>query len=168
MLHAAACEDSDGFMMRKGWEIRMNILISACLLGVACRYNGTGILVSEEIKELIRQHTLIPVCPEQLGGLCTPRPPVELHEDRAMTKDRYDVTEAFQKGADMTLAQARLYQCSYAILKENSPSCGSSHVYDGSFCGRIIEGQGITAALLRNEGITVINEHQINSKGIIV
>lgn len=142
----------------------MNILISACLLGIECRYNATGISITEEIKILMQQHTLIPACPEQLGGLCTPRSPVEILNGKAVTRDHQDVTELFQKGAETTLALARLYQCSHAILKERSPSCGSTCIYDGSFSGITIKGQGITAALLHDAGLVVINETQAHAE----
>ncbi|BCJ96204.1 hypothetical protein acsn021_37730 [Anaerocolumna cellulosilytica] len=138
----------------------MNILVSACLLGVECRYNGYGVL-QEDIVKLMNKHTLIPVCPEQLGGLPTPRKPVELTDGRAVTKEGLDVTEEFQKGAIETLKLARLYRCDAAILKSNSPSCGSAKIYDGTFQGVLIEGNGLTAALLKENGIKVYTEHEL-------
>jgi len=138
----------------------MNILVSACLLGVECRYNGYGVL-QEDIVKLMDKHTLIPVCPEQLGGLPTPRNPVELTEGRALTKEGIDVTKEFLKGAIETLKLARLYRCEAVILKSNSPSCGSGKIYDGTFQGILIEGNGLTAELLKEHGIKVYTEHEL-------
>ena len=126
----------------------MNILVSACLLGVNCRYNGTGGL-REELLKLMTAHSLIPICPEQLGGLPTPRPPAECRSGRVITDEGNDVTTAFQTGACEALKLARLYSCHYAILKERSPSCGSGRIYDGTFSGALTYGDGITAALLK-------------------
>ena len=133
------------------------ILVSACLLGVPCRYDGTG-KADERLLALASTHTLIPVCPEQLGGLCTPRPPAERNGAQVRTQSGEDVTDAFQRGAEQTLFLARLLGCKMAILKANSPSCGSGSIYDGSFQNRLIPGEGITAALLRQNGIAVLSE----------
>lgn len=139
----------------------MNILISACLLGVNCRYNGTGGL-REELLKLMTAHSLIPICPEQLGGLPTPRPPAECRGGRVITDEGNDVTTAFQTGACEALKLARLYSCHYAILKERSPSCGSGRIYDGTFSGALTFGDGITAALLKSHGIRVFGESEIS------
>ncbi len=141
----------------------MNILISACLLGVNCRYNGTGKLIPE-LEELMRKHTLIPVCPEQLGGLLTPRSPAEIKGDRVFNKEGVNVTEEFMKGADETLKLAKIYNCKYAILKERSPSCGSEKIYDGTFSSTIVDGDGIAAKLLKDNGVKVIGESEISTK----
>lgn len=141
----------------------MNILISACLLGVNCRYDATSKTIPE-LEELMSKHTLIPVCPEQLGGLTTPRSPAEIKEDLVISKDSVDVTEEFIKGAEETLKIARIYNCKYAILKERSPSCGSEKIYDGTFSKNIIDGDGFTAKLLKQNGIIVIGESEISSK----
>lgn len=141
----------------------MNILISACLLGVNCRYNGTSKTIPE-LEELMSMHNLIPVCPEQLGGLSTPRSPAEVKGDFVFSKDGIDVTEEFIKGAEETLKIANIYNCKYAILKERSPSCGSGKMYDGTFSKTIIDGDGITANLLKQNGIKVIGESEISSK----
>lgn len=140
----------------------MNILISACLLGVKCRYNGFGIQITEDIKCLLQKHHFIPVCPEQIGGLCTPRQSVELRNGRAVTLDNRDVTAQFIKGAEGVLMLASLYKCSSAILKERSPSCGSSYIYDGTFSNNVIRGEGITAECLRKSGISVCNENDVH------
>lgn len=133
------------------------ILVSACLLGVPCRYDGTGI-ADARVLALAEKHHLIPVCPEQLGGLPTPRPPAERHDTRVLTRDERDFTAAFTRGAEETLRLAKLFSCRIAILKANSPSCGSGQIYDGCFCGRLIPGDGLTAALLKQEGLTVLSE----------
>ncbi|MBS6645160.1 MAG: DUF523 domain-containing protein [Clostridiaceae bacterium] len=138
----------------------MNILVSACLLGVQCRYDGTG-AISEEIKKLMEEHTLIPVCPEIMGGLATPRDPAERREGRIVTKDGADVTDQYKKGAEETLKLAKLYQCSCAVLKERSPSCGCGRIYDGTFSHNLTDGNGVTAELLLEHGIQVKGESQI-------
>ena len=133
------------------------ILVSACLLGVPCRYDGTG-QADERIIALAKTRHLIPVCPEQLGGLPTPRPSAERSGTRVLTRDDRDVTAPFQRGAEETLRLSRLFSCRIAILKANSPSCGSGQIYDGCFCGRLIPGDGLTAALLKQDSLTVLSE----------
>ena len=133
------------------------ILVSACLLGLPCRYDGTG-KADERLLALAKTHQLIPVCPEQLGGLPTPRPSAERSGTRVLTRDDRDVTAPFQRGAEETLRLARLFSCRIAILKANSPSCGSGQIYDGCFCGRLVPGDGMTAALLKQDGLTVLSE----------
>ncbi len=140
----------------------MNILVSACLLGVNCRYDGKGQL-AHALLPLLKEHTLIPICPEQLGGLQTPRPPAERQGKVITTKDGQDVTMSFTKGAEETLKLAQLYHCKLAILKERSPSCGAKQIYDGSFSGTLIDGSGVTAKLLMAHGISVIGESEINN-----
>ena len=108
------------------------ILISACLLGVRCRYDG-GSKPQEPILRLMEKYTLIPVCPEQLGGLPTPRLPSERIGAQVVMKDGTDVTAAYRRGAEEALRLARLFGCRRAVLKERSPSCGSGTIYDGSF-----------------------------------
>lgn len=138
----------------------MNILVSACLLGVACRYDGVG-KENKEIMELMKEHHLVPVCPEILGGLPTPRIPSEIQPDRkVMMKDGRDVTAEYEKGAREALRLAKLYDCEYAILKERSPSCGYGEIYDGSFSGTKISGNGIAAELLEKNGVKVLGESQ--------
>ena len=140
----------------------MNILVSACLLGVACRYDGASKGLPEDVlRALMARHTLVPVCPEQLGGLPTPRTPAERIEDRVMTKDGRDVTAEYRHGAEQALHLARLCGCKIALLKERSPSCGSGTIYDGTFTGGLTAGDGVTAALLRENGITVYGESEI-------
>lgn len=138
----------------------MNILISACLCGFCCRYDGKSGLCAE-FETLKQKYTLIPVCPEQLGGLATPRPPAEICNGRVVTKSGLDVTAAYLRGAEQTLHAARRFGCDVAILKERSPSCGSGAVYDGTFSGRLVPGDGVTAALLKENGIEVLGESAV-------
>ena len=137
----------------------MNILVSACLLGIACKYSG-GDNACPALLLALRQsgHTLIPVCPEVYGGLPTPRPPAERCGDRVLTEAGADVTAQYRRGAEAALQLARLYNCRAAILKANSPSCGSGAVYDGTFTGTVIPGDGVTAQLLKANGIQVVGE----------
>lgn len=142
----------------------MNILVSACLFGVNCKHTG-GNNYSEKVHKLKDDYTLILVCPEQLGGLSTPRPAAEIQQNtengelKVLTVDGDDVTEEFIRGAEMTLKVAQLHECKLAILKENSPSCGSTKIYDGTFSGKLIDGSGVAAKLLMDHGIKVISEH---------
>lgn len=138
----------------------MNILVSACLLGVDCRYCGTG-LFNEAVYKLRNNHNLIPVCPEQLGGLATPRNPVELVDGLAVDKEHNDFTEQFKKGAEETLKIVQLLDCTTAILKSNSPSCGYGKIYDGTFEGNLIDGNGITAAKLEEIDIKIMTEKDV-------
>ena len=138
----------------------MKLLVSACLLGVGCRYDG-GHNQLPQLKELLKTHTCIPICPEQMGGLPTPRPPAERQGSRVVTRDGEDVTEAFLRGTAEVLRLADLYRCKAALLKERSPSCGSGAVYDGTFSGTLTEGWGVTAALLRQQGLRVVGESGI-------
>ena len=137
-----------------------HLLISACLLGAQCRYDGQSKPVLEMVA-LSEQFDLVPLCPEQLGGLPTPRTPAERIEDRVMTKDGRDVTAEYRHGAEQALHLARLCGCKIALLKERSPSCGSGTIYDGTFSGGLTAGDGVTAALLRENGIAVYGESEI-------
>ena len=133
----------------------MRILISACLLGTRCRYDGAS-KAHPLIAALAERHTLVPVCPEQLGGLSTPRSPCELYgEKRVFSSDGEDKTEAFLKGARAALELCRLYHIDQAFLKARSPSCGYGLVYDGTFTGTLREGMGLCAGLLAQNGIEV-------------
>ena len=138
----------------------MNILVSACLLGVNCRYSGKGELC-QELQKLMKEHHLIPVCPEQLGGLPTPRPPAERRGDRVVTRAGGDVTAQYRRGAEEAWKLCRLLDCQAAVLKERSPSCGSGEIYDGTFTGTRVPGDGVTAETLRAQGIRILGETQI-------
>ena len=140
-------------------------LVSACLLGSECRSKGDG-CPCEGIKALAERHTLIPVCPEQLGGLSTPRPPAERQGDRVTNREGGDVTEAYESGAERALRIAKLNNVSVAILKAKSPSCGSGRIYDGTFSGRLIPGDGVCARLLKDAGIKVFSEEDYAEAGL--
>lgn len=133
-----------------------SILISACLLGVNSKYNG-GNNLRKKLLDL-KGYNLIPVCPEQLGGLSTPRSPSEIRENKVLNDRGEDVTEFFVRGAEETLKLAKIFNCKMAILKESSPSCGVNKVYDGSFSGNKIDGMGMTTSLLSENGIEVISD----------
>lgn len=139
----------------------MNILVSACLLGVACRYDGKSKGI-EKIIELSKKYNLIPVCPEQLGGLPTPRVPSEKLKDKVINSEGIDVTVEYKKGTEEALRLAKIFNCPLAVLKAKSPSCGCGKIYDGSFSKRLIEGNGVTAQLLLENGIEVITEEEID------
>lgn len=138
----------------------MNILISACLLGTCCRYDGAS-KPHPLVAALAERHTLVPVCPEQLGGLATPRPPAERRGDRVVTKTGADVTEQYRRGAEEAWRLCKLLDCRAAVLKERSPSCGHGRVYDGTFTGTLTAGDGMTASLLAANGIPVYGESRI-------
>lgn len=136
-----------------------NILISTCLLGVCCRYDGESKPIMQTVALMERYH-LIPVCPEQLGGLPTPREPSERQGDAVLTKSGADVTAQYRRGAEQALHLARLYGCRAAVLKERSPSCGSGEIYDGTFTGSLTAGDGVTAELLKAHSIAVFGENE--------
>jgi uncharacterized protein YbbK (DUF523 family) len=147
----------------------VNILVSACLLGVDCKYSGTNNL-NKKVLETFKNDTLIPICPEQLGGLTTPRTPAEIIAGdgadvisgiaKVMDKDGQNVTGNFIRGAEETLKVAQLLNCKKAVLKAKSPSCGCGHIYDGSFSHTIRSGNGVSTQLLIDNGIEVITDEQ--------
>ena len=134
----------------------MKILVSRCLLGERCRYDGKRIPDAEVIA-LGREHTLIPVCPEMLGGLPCPRTPCEVRGERVVSRDGEDLTDAYRRGAEEALRICRENGCEKAVLKARSPSCGKGIIYDGSFTGTLTAGDGVTARLLEENGIPVEN-----------
>jgi len=133
------------------------LLCSACLLGACCRYDA-GSKPHKGAVALLGREILIPVCPEQLGGLPTPRLPAEIQGRRVVAKDGTDVTRAFHQGAQEVLKMARLMGIQKALLKQRSASCGCGQVYDGTFSGQVIPGDGVTASLLKSCGIEVWTE----------
>ncbi len=135
-------------------------ICSACLLGIKCRYDGKE-ETNRKIVNLSRKEILIPVCPEQLGGLSTPREPAEQKGEKVVTKSGKDVSENFKRGAKQVLKIAGRYGIKVAILKQRSPSCGCGQIYDGTFSGKIIEGDGVTASLLKKRGIKVMTEEDL-------
>ncbi|MCH3971820.1 MAG: DUF523 domain-containing protein [Oscillospiraceae bacterium] len=140
----------------------MILFISACLMGVSCRYDG-GAKTLPCLAQLMARYQVIPVCPEILGGLPTPRPPAERQGRRVLCKDGADVTQAYLHGAQETLKLARLYGCSCAVLKERSPSCGFGQIYDGTFSGRLVPGGGTAAELLAQNGVRVLGESSVET-----
>ncbi|MDD5750384.1 MAG: DUF523 domain-containing protein [Candidatus Pacebacteria bacterium] len=148
---------------------KAKILCSACLLGVKCRYDGQG-KPNEKVLGLAKKEILIPVCPEQLGGLPIPRVPSEATgsgqavlegKAKVITKQGSDVTDSFIRGAEEVLKLARLLGAKKAILKQRSPSCGSGQIYDGTFSKTVTKGDGVTAALLKQNGIEVVSEEEL-------
>ena len=136
----------------------MKILVSACLLGEACRYDGASRPCAHIIR-LKERHTVIPICPEVMGGLPTPRPASEIQADgRLVNILGKDVTAEYHQGAEAVLALAREHGATVAILKEKSPACGKGRVYDGSFTGTLRDGNGVCAELLLQNGIRVLGE----------
>jgi len=133
------------------------ILVSRCLLGYPCRYDGKSV-PCVDVLSLKDKYDLIPVCPEELGGLQTPRIPAEIVGDRVIRRDGADVTAEYTLGAKIALTYALENGCDLAILKSRSPSCGKGTVYDGTFTGTLTHGDGITVRLLEARGIQVINE----------
>ncbi|WP_440960631.1 DUF523 domain-containing protein [Paenibacillus nitricinens] len=143
------------------------ILVSSCLAGMKVRYNGTDYL-DEKIQKLLNENQAIAVCPELLGGFATPREPAEIiggnGEDvlagtaKVVDRSGADVTDMYLEGAYITLAKAQEVSATMVVLKENSPSCGSSMIYNGEFRGKKIAGNGVTTALLRKNGIEVTSE----------
>ena len=140
----------------------MTLLVSACLLGCPCRYDGKSV-PNEDIIALGKKHQLVPVCPEQLGGLPTPREPAEIRDGRVVTRDGRDVTEQFERGAKETVKLAKTLECDMAVLKERSPSCGCKKIYDGAFSGNTVIGNGVTARMLIQNGICVFGETDAKS-----
>lgn len=138
----------------------MKLLISACLLGCRCRYDGAS-KAHPLVEQLAQRHTLVPVCPEQLGGLPTPRPPAERRGGSVVTRDGHDVTEQYRRGAEEALALCRTLGCGAAVLKERSPSCGHGEIRDGTFSGALAPGDGVTAELLAAHGIPVYGESRL-------
>ena len=138
------------------------VLVSACLLGINCKYDGTS-SKNEKILKLAKNYILIPVCPEILGGLPIPRERAERKGEKVITKSGKDVTKYFEKGAKEVLKIAKILKIKKAILKQKSPSCGCGKIYDGTFSGRLIRGDGVTAKLLKKNGIKVFSEEDIDS-----
>jgi len=130
------------------------IIVSACLAGVNCNYKGKNSEDASVVK-LVNEGLAIMVCPEQLGGLTTPRPPAEIKDGKVFTEEGADVTEEFLHGANEVLNICIKYNCQKAILKSESPSCGCGKIFDGNFNGTLIDGDGITTALLKEYGIEV-------------
>ena len=137
------------------------ILISACLVGENCKYNG-GNNLNPKIEALLEKYDLIPICPEVEGGLDTPRNPSEIKGESVFMDNGRDVSENFLKGAKKALMLALFLKIKIAVLKERSPSCGTHQIHDGSFSNKLIDGMGVTAKLLSENGIKVYSEDEID------
>ncbi|MCF7886544.1 MAG: DUF523 domain-containing protein, partial [Candidatus Marinimicrobia bacterium] len=137
-------------------------IVSACLAGIECAYDGKNRL-NKKVRKLVKQGKAIPVCPEQLGGLPTPRIPSERAKDKVVNKNGVDITENFRKGAREALKIAQLVDCKCAILKSRSPSCGYGKIYDGTFSNTLINGNGVFADLLVEQGIKILTEQNASS-----
>lgn len=138
------------------------LLISACLLGVRCRYDGgSNALPERQLAALRARYELIPVCPERDGGLTTPRIPSERRGALVVNRAGEDVTAFFERGAAAALETAQAADCTRALLKERSPSCGSGRIYNGTFSGTLVPGDGLTAEKLKAAGITVLGESRV-------
>lgn len=131
------------------------ILVSACLVGINCKYSG-GNNYNEKIFNLVKEGKAIPICPEQLGGLKTPRLPAEIKNECVINKNNEDVTKEFVKGANEVLNLAKELGIKKAVLQPRSPSCGCGRIYSGNFDNTLVDGNGITADLLMKNGIEVI------------
>lgn len=136
------------------------ILVSACLLGTNCKYNGKN-NKNDKVLEYIKDKYVIPICPEVFGGLSIPRIPSEINGNKVINKEGEDVTKYFMDGAYKTLDIAKSLNIKKAILKQKSPSCGSGKIYDGTFSNNIIVGDGITAKLLKENNIEIITEEDL-------
>lgn len=137
------------------------ILVSSCLAGINCKYSGENNL-NDYVLKLVNNGKAIPLCAEQLGGLKTPRTPAEIVGNKVLTKDGIDVTYEFLSGAKSVLETCKALNIKTAILQSRSPSCGCGKVYDGTFSGKLIDGNGFTAQLLINNGIKVFTDKQID------
>ena len=143
-------------------ENNTTLLVSACLLGMAVRYDGKSKgIVSDWLTKLAVTGAIIPYCPEVAGGLPIPRPAAERQGERVVTRCGLDVTAQFERGAQLTLATCQRHQIAFALLKEGSPSCGVQRIYNGQFNGAAMAGEGKTTALLRQHGIHVFSEEQL-------
>ena len=142
----------------------IKVIVSACLLGSPVRPDGGDKKLDHPVlRRWLEEGRIVSACPEMLGGLPTPRPPAEIVARRVVTRDGRDVTQAFEDGARAVAALAEADRIRVAILKEGSPSCGSSLIYDGTFRGTKVPGEGVTAAFLRNQGIAVFSEEELDA-----
>ncbi len=140
----------------------MKIMVSACLLGENCKYNG-GNNRNDELLRFLEGHEVIPVCPEVLGGLPVPRMPAEIAGGTVISRDGTSVDAEFRRGAEAALDAAGKEQPGLIILQSRSPSCGTKEIYDGTFSGKLVPGEGIFAAMARKAGLNVCDVHEFLS-----
>ena len=143
----------------------MKVMVSACLLGENCKYDG-GNNCNEALLEMLAGYEIIPVCPEVAGGLPVPRIPVEIVNGRAVNRNGGDVDGSFRKGAEKTLETAEREKPDLVILQSRSPSCGVNEIYDGTFTGKKIPGHGIFAVMAIRAGYKVIDVEDLNLSGL--
>lgn len=136
-------------------------IVSACLCGINCKYNGRNNL-NPAVLKLVKEGKAIPVCPEQLGGLPTPRIPSERKNGKVINKEGIDVTKNFQDGANEVLKLCKELNIKTCILKSKSPSCGYGEIYDGNFNGTLVKGNGVLTDMLIDNGIEVISSDKID------
>ena len=134
----------------------MKIMVSACLLGENCKYNG-GNNLNPELLQMLSGHTVIPICPEVMGGLPTPRTPAEIVNGEVINREGVSVDAKFREGASRALEKARQEKPDLIILQSRSPSCGVREIYDGTFSGRLVSGHGIFAGLAQENGFPVMD-----------
>lgn len=141
--------------------MKENLLVSACLVGENCRYNKK-VMTNDAVVALRKEYHLILVCPEVMGGLAVPRLPAEQYKGKVLNSVGEDLTKYFERGAQKAAELALQYKCKKAVLKERSPSCGCGEIYDGTFSGNLISGNGVTAEMLLKLGLEVIGESKVN------
>ena len=142
----------------------MKIMVSACLLGEHCKYNG-GNNLNSKLLQMLSDHTVIPICPEVMGGLPTPRIPAEIVNGEVINREGVSVDAAFREGAGRALEKAKQEKPDLIILQSRSPSCGVKEIYDGTFSGRLISGQGIFARMAEENGFPVMDVEDFISSG---
>lgn len=142
--------------------MKERLLVSACLLGSNCKYSGgNNALPPRQLEALRARYALVPVCPELAGGLGVPRTPCERRGERVVSRGGEDVTAAFESGAGVACALCERFSCGSALVKERSPSCGAGTIYDGTFSGGTVRGDGVTAQRLRERGVRLVCENEI-------
>ena len=144
----------------------MKIMVSACLLGENCKYNG-GNNLNPELVRLLSGHTVIPVCPEVLGGLPVPRIPAEIVDGTVINREGVSVDAAFRRGAEKALEIAAAEQPDLVILQPRSPSCGAGQIYDGTFSGTLVRGKGVFAEMAVNAGFRVMDAEDALASGLL-
>jgi len=143
------------------------IIVSACLAGVECRYNGQAFPIPM-VMDMVKKGQAIPLCPEILGKLPIPRPSAEQCDGKIFASDGHDVTDQYVAGAKIALEIAKLVGCKTAILKSKSPTCGCGTIYDGTFSGKLIEGDGVFSGMLKQEEIEVYTEKEVQKGKLIL